>query len=212
MKKKISFTQLILTLTFIVTFLVSNIIATKQIRLPFDIVMTGAIIVFPLTYILSDVFSEVYGYKYSRLTSYCAFAFNVLMVCIFELAIILPSAETFGNQESFELILGSSLKVLIASLTAYLVGDFINDRVFKRLKKDSIRFETRAILSSISGEFVDSLIFIPIVFASVLPVKEIIVMIVIQPVIKVLYEIVILPITKLVVYFVKKLESENLED
>lgn len=211
MKKKISILQLLLTILFTVSFLISNIITSKQIVLPFDITMTSAIVLFPIVYILSDVFSEVYGYEWSRNTRYIAFISNLFMVLIFELCIVLPSAETFTGQEAFIQVLGSTPKVLIASLSAYFVGDFVNDIVFAKMKakhQDIKGFELRAILSSICGEVVDSSIFIPMVFGSILPINVMFTMAVTQVILKVSYEIIILPITKLVVRALSSYESK----
>lgn len=209
-KEKISGLQLILIIIFTVCFLISNIIATKQITLPFGITMTSAIILFPIVYILSDVFSEVYGYKWSRNTRYIAFISNLFMVIIFAIAIKLPSAVTFTSQDAMVSILGNTPKVLFASLIAYFVGDFINDKVFAKMKekhKDTKGFELRAIASSLCGEVVDSLIFLPIIFIGVLPFNIIVTMIITQVILKVSYEILILPLTKLVVK--KSIKYEN---
>lgn len=74
--KKISKLQLILTVFFVCSLLISNVITSKQVLLPFGITMTGAVFIFPITYILSDLFSEVYGYKWSRFTCYLAFFYE----------------------------------------------------------------------------------------------------------------------------------------
>lgn len=209
-KEKVSNLQLILIIIFTICFLISNIITTKQISLPFGITMTSAVILFPIVYILSDVFSEVYGYKWSRNTRYIAFASNLFMVLIFTIVIKLPCASTFTNQEALISILGSTPKVLFASLLAYLVGDFVNDKVFAKLKEkhnDMKGFGFRAIFSSLCGELIDSFIFIPIVFLGTLPIKVILTMIITQALLKVLYEIIVLPLTKLVVKKVKKYEE-----
>lgn len=200
--KKMSTLQAMLTILFTVTFIISNIITTKQIRLPFGITMTAAVIIFPIVYILSDVFSEVYGYEWSRNTRYIAFIANLFMVLIFTAAIHLPSAETYTGQESLVSVLGSTPRVLFASLLAYLVGDFVNDKVFAKMKKkheDIKGFGVRAILSSLLGEICDSAIFLPIVFAGVLPTKVIITMALTQVFLKVAYEVIILPLTRVVV-------------
>ncbi len=199
--KKISIVQAVLTIIFVMVFLISNIVATKQITLPFNITMTAAIVLFPIVYILSDVFSEVYGYEWSSKTRYMAFISNVFMVLVFTLVIYLPSAETFTGQEALIQTLGNTPKVLIASLVAYFVGDLVNDKVFAKMKnkhKDIKGFEVRAILSSLVGEIVDSAIFLPIVFIGVLPVNIIIQMAIVQVILKVSYEILILPLTKFV--------------
>mgnify|MGYP003814849831 CR=1 FL=1 len=103
--KNISFLQLALTLLFVVSLLISNVIASKQVLLPFGIVMTGAVFIFPITYILSDLFSEVYGYRWSRLTCYMGFAANLFMVMVFSLVIITPAPSFWTNQEAFQAVL-----------------------------------------------------------------------------------------------------------
>ena len=211
MTKKISFLQLILTIVFVVSLLISNIITAKQVLLPFNITMTGAVFIFPITYILSDLFSEVYGYKWSRITCYIAFACNLFMVIIFALVINTPAPSYWGNQEAFATVLGSTPRTLIASLLALLLGDLVNDKVFRRMKQNHLNeikgFGFRAILSSLMGELVDSLVFLPIAFLGEMPIETLAVMTVLQVLIKTSYEVVILPITTLVVKKVGKVEN-----
>lgn len=210
-KRNISELQLYLTLLFVVSLLISNIITAKQVLLPFGIVMTGAVFVFPITYILSDLFSEVYGYRWSRITCYLGFAANLFMVLIFSAVIATPAPDYWLNQEAFQTVLGSTPRVLVASLLAFVLGDFVNDRVFRRMKQkypNSIKgFGWRAILSSVCGELVDSLVFLPIAFIGQMPLKTLAIMTVMQVLIKTGYEVVILPITRLVVK--KVLHYEN---
>lgn len=210
--KEISMMQLVLTLLFVVSLLISNIITAKQVLLPFGIVMTGAVFIFPITYILSDLFSEVYGYKWSRITCYLAFAANLFMVLVFSAVIATPAPDYWMNQEAFQTVLGNTPRVLFASLLAFVVGDFVNDRVFKKMKEkhpnDHKGFGLRAILSSLCGELVDSLIFLPIAFIGLMPIQTLAVMTAMQVLIKTGYEIVILPITKLVVKKVSKVERK----
>lgn len=202
-KRNISELQLYLTLLFVVSLLISNIITAKQVLLPFGIVMTGAVFVFPITYILSDLFSEVYGYRWSRITCYLGFAANLFMVLIFSAVIATPAPDYWLNQEAFQTVLGNTPRVLVASLLAFVLGDFVNDRVFKKMKEkypNSIKgFGWRAILSSVCGELVDSLVFLPIAFIGQMPLKTLAVMTVMQVLIKTGYEVIILPITRLVV-------------
>lgn len=210
-KRNISELQLYLTLLFVVSLLISNIITAKQVLLPFGIVMTGAVFVFPITYILSDLFSEVYGYRWSRITCYLGFAANLFMVLIFSAVIATPAPDYWLNQEAFQTVLGNTPRVLVASLLAFVLGDFVNDRVFRKMKEkypNSIKgFGWRAILSSVCGELVDSLVFLPIAFIGQMPLKTLAVMTVMQVLIKTGYEVIILPITRLVVK--KTSEYEN---
>lgn len=207
---KVSFLQLILTATFIVALMVSNIIVGKQIDF-MGIIVPSAVFVFPIIYILSDVFSEVYGYKWSRTTCYLAFCANLFMVIVFTLVILAPYPEYWGNQGAFEVVLGNTPKILLASSLGFIIGDFVNDRVFRALKRkhpDSHeKFGFRAIVSSFFGEVTDSLIFMPIAFIGVLPMEAIIQMFVVQVSFKVLYEIIALPLNKCVVRKVSELEG-----
>lgn len=206
--KRVSIMQMCLTLLFVVCLVISNIITAKQVLLPFGITMTAAVFIFPITYILSDVFSEVYGYKWSRLTCYLAFAANVFAVAVFTLAIKTPAPDYWMNQAAFETVLGSTPRVLGASLLAFLVGDLVNDKVFKKMKEkhpnDHKGFGLRAILSSFLGELADSLIFLPLAFLGEMPLETLAIMMVCQVSIKTGYELVILPVTHMVVKVVSK--------
>lgn len=213
--KNITTMQCVLTVLFVSSLLISNIITAKQVLLPFNITMTGAVFIFPITYILSDVFSEIYGYKWSRITCYMGFAMNLFMVTVFSLVIKSPAPEYWNNQEAFQIVLGNTPKVFGASLLAFIVGDLINDRVFRFFKnkhKDTKGFGFRAILSSIMGELVDSAIFLPIVFINQLPTSVLIQMMITQVSIKVVYEIIILPITYIIVNKLYKYENKEIKN
>ena len=210
MRKTISKTQLILTVLSVTALLVANIVSAKQFLLPFGITMTGAVIVFPITYILSDLFSEVYGYKWSRFTCYLGFAMNIFMVLVFQTAIATPAPDYWMNQEAFQTVLGSTPRILAASLLAFVVGDFVNDRVFRRMKekRDGMDgFAGRAILSSFCGEVVDSAIFIPLAFIGQMPLEALLMMGVTQVCLKVGYEILIIPVTAAITKRVKQMED-----
>lgn len=215
-KYRASFLQVCLTILFVSAMLISNVITSKQIQLPFGITMTGAIVIFPITYILSDVFSEVYGYKWSRVTCYFAFSMNLLMVLVFSFVIKTPAPSYWTNQEAFATVLGSTPRVMGASLLAYVIGDFVNDRVFRKMKAKHSNelkgFGWRAIISSFFGELCDSLVFLPIAFLGQMPLKTLATMTVCQVLIKTGYEIVILPLTTLVVKKANKYEKELREN
>ena len=213
--KKASILQLMLTLLFVVSLVISNIITAKQVLLPFNITMTAAVIIFPITYVLSDLFSEVYGYKWSRFTCYLGFAANLFAVLIFTAAIATPAPDYWMNQEAFEVVLGNTPRVLGASLLAFVIGDLVNDKVFKHFKEkhpnDHKGFGFRAILSSFCGELVDSLIFLPLAFLGQMPVETLATMMVCQVLIKTGYEVIILPVTHQVVKVVSKYEQNLAE-
>ena len=204
--------KLILTVIFIAALLISNVITWRQILLPFWITMTGAMLIFPITYILSDVFSEVYGYRWSRITCYLWFACNLVMSLVFMVVINMEAPEYFENVGAYSIVLGNTWRVLCASLFAYVVWDFVNDKIFQKMKAkhphDNNWFWWRAVLSSLAWEFVDSGIFIPLAFIWTMPGKTLVIMLVTQVILKVLYEIIILPITIYVTEKTQKFEDK----
>lgn len=192
--------------------LISNVIACKTFSIGIG-VLPCAVIVFPITYILSDVFSEVYGYRWSRKSAWISFFMNLFMVLIFQIAIAMPAANNSDLS-----ILGSTPWQLAASLTSYMVGDLMNDKLFRKLKErdGEKRFWLRAMLSSLVGELCDSLIYIPLgmyllpklfLGFEFMTWQQVLVAIVIQALIKTAYECLIVPLTTLVVKYTKKYEK-----
>lgn len=196
--------QLILTIVYVVSLMISNLISSRIFNF-FGFSMTSAVIVFPITYILSDLFSEIYGYKYSRLTCYLAFGANFCACLMFWLVSIFPIfPHTEQVAESFNIILRGTFACSMASFIAFVIGDFANDKVFAKMKKKHAGitnhkgFAVRAILSSIVGEFFDSAIYLPLaflVFNPIMTIKDVIIMIIMQVVLKTGYEAIILPLT-----------------
>lgn len=193
----------------VVALMISNIIATKQFVF-LGITLPTAMLVFPITYITSDVISEVYGYRASRNVAWMGFISNLAMVLVFQAAIVLPFPEYFGAQEAFAMILGNTPRIFAASSLSYMVGDYVNDRVFKAMKaKDNEkRFELRAIISSMVGELFDAGMFIPLAFIGAMPIASMLLMIFWQWFFKIAYELITLPITSYVTRKVKHAEEK----
>ena len=192
---------------FTVCLISSNLFATKVFTV-WKINLPGAVVVFPLSYILNDCISEVYGYRKARLVIWMAFAMNLLVVLLGQLVVWLPGASFWDGAEHFNYMFRMAPRVALASLLAFLVGSNLNALVLSKMKLASggARFGVRAILSSVVGEFADSLIFMPIAFWGT-PAKTLGAMMLAQVSFKVLYEIVILPLTSLVVRKVKAAEG-----
>lgn len=209
--RPISALQIILTILFVGVLMISNIISARLFNF-FGFGMTCAVIVFPITYILSDLFSEVYGYKWSRFTCYLAFGINLLAVGIFYLASCLPAVIP-AQAEAFKSILLGTFACTMASFIAFVVGDFVNDKIFAKMKRNHEGltnhkgFAFRAILSSFAGELVDSCIYLPLaflVFNPIMTFKDVLIMIVLQVTLKTIYEALVLPLT---MYLTKKVSS-----
>jgi uncharacterized integral membrane protein (TIGR00697 family) len=216
--KPISVLQVILTVLFVGALLVSNIISARLFNL-FGFGMTCAVVVFPITYILSDLFSEVYGYKWSRLTCYLGFTINLFAVGVFYLASCLPAVIP-SQEQAFNSILVGTFSCTMASFIAFVVGDFVNDKIFAKMKKqhDGLTnhkgFALRAIISSFAGELIDSCIYLPLaflVFNPIMTVGEVLTMIVLQVTLKTAYEAIILPLTTFLTKKVSSYEYSLLE-
>ena len=204
---------MLMGIAFNVCLIASNLLETKVIDL-LGLTATGGLVVFPISYIINDCVTEVWGYRRARLVIWTGFASNFLMIAFSQLAIALPAAEFWEGEESFNFIFGLAPRIAVASLLAFLVGSFLNAYVMSRMKVAMAgrHFSVRAIASTVAGEVVDSMIFFPIAFAGLIPVGEIMVMIATQAALKSLYEVVILPLTVRVVRWMKRVEGEDAFD
>ena len=197
---------------FCTCLIISNLIASK-VFIVLGITLPAAVIVFPISYIINDCLSEVYGYRRARLVIWMGFLMNFFVVLITQLAILLPGAPFWPNDAAFRTIFGSAPRATIASLMAFMAGSTLNACVLSRMKvlQQGKNFWLRAIVSSLVGECADSLIFIPIMFWA-MGLKAVLTMMVCQVSAKVLYEILILPVTKMVVARVKRHEGIDTYD
>ena len=204
---------MLMGIAFNVCLIASNLLETKVIDL-LGLTATGGLVVFPISYIINDCVTEVWGYRRARLVIWTGFASNFLMIAFSQLAIALPTAEFWEGEESFNFIFGLAPRIAVASLLAFLAGSFLNAYVMSRMKVAMAgrHFSVRAIASTVAGEVVDSMIFFPIAFAGLIPVGEIMVMIATQAALKSLYEVVILPLTVRVVRWMKRVEGEDAFD
>jgi len=193
--------------------LISNIITIKTINI-FGLIFTAGDILFPITYILNDVFTEVYGFKKARFIIWISFFCNLLMVIIFGITIALPVDETFEMQSALVNILGSTPRILFASFISFLIGNFANSIVLSKMKvKTKGKYlALRTITSTLIGEGLDTLLFIPIVFIGTLDLKSIFFLMIDTYILKVLLEVVLTPITYKVVKFIKRKENVDTFD
>lgn len=213
MKSKVSVLFMLTGILFATCLLISNILASKIMMIgPWS--APAGVLIFPLAYIINDVLVEVWGYQKARLIIWAGFGVNVLAVLFFSLGIAVTAAPFWQNQEAFSSVLGSTPRIVAASMMAYLIGSFLNAYVMSKIKvfTKGKRFSIRAILSTLVGEGADSAIFISIAFAGIFPVEAIITMILTQTVIKTVYEIAILPLTIWMVAKVKKVEGIDTYD
>jgi uncharacterized integral membrane protein (TIGR00697 family) len=177
-------------------------------------VLPGAIILFPLVYILGDVITEIYGFKQARLVIWTGLAVNLLMAAVFSLILFLPSPDFFPDNDAFETVLGRAPRVVAASLCAYLAGEFVNSAVLSKIKKMTRGrwLWLRTIISSLLGEGLDSIIFIGLAFGGQVTGAVLMQMTVSQYLIKIGYEILATPVTYAVIKRLKRIEKIDVYD
>ena len=210
---KVSFWFVVVASVFVTCLITANIIAVKLIQIVGFLVPAG-IIVFPLSYLFGDVLTEVYGYAAARRVIWLGFACNLLAVIAIYLAGLAPAAPFWKDQAAYETILGFTPRLLLASFTAYLVGEFTNSFILAKLKiaTKGRWLWTRTIGSTLIGEGLDTLIFISIAFWGIIPANLMLQAILTQWVFKVVYEVVATPFTYLVVGFLKRRENLDTYD
>lgn len=207
---------------FSATLVISNIIAVKLVDL-FGLTLPAAVILFPVTYIFGDVLTEVYGYGRARQAIWIGFGCNLIAVIAIWIAGRLPAASfwTAGVYPSpaeaegaYQAILGFTPRLLFASFTAYLAGEFLNSFVLARLKvaMEGRLLWVRTVSSTLVGEGVDSAIFITLAFVGILPWGAIGGTILSQWFFKSAYEALATPLTYAVVNALKRAESEDFFD
>jgi uncharacterized integral membrane protein (TIGR00697 family) len=197
-----------LVLVFVVVLLVSNLVAQKVCRLgPFTI--SGAELLFPITYIFGDVFTEVYGYQASRRAIWIGFFASALLSAAGAIAVALPADPGWHNQEAFETVFGLIPRFVAASLIAYWVGEFANSYTLARLKllTRGRWLWTRTLGSTIVGQAFDTILVMFISFAGQVSRPTMIRLILSSYLIKVVYEGLATPLTYGWVAWLKRREG-----
>jgi len=198
---------------FITCLITANITAVKLISV-FGLVMPAAIIIFPISYILGDVFTEVYGYRQARKVIWLGFFCNLFLVVVVYIGLVIPAASFWDGQASYERILGYTPRILASSFLAYLTGEFSNSFVLAKIKIATRGkwLWVRTITSTLIGQGLDSLIFITLSFVGTMPAEALLLAILTQWIVKSLYEAIVTPITYKVVNFLKIHEGLDVFD
>jgi uncharacterized integral membrane protein (TIGR00697 family) len=204
---------LLVAALFVTCLIVSNIIAVKLIDVA-GFILPAAIIIFPVSYILGDVLTEVYGYARARQVIWLGFLCNLVAVIAIALGGLLPAAGFWGGQEAYDAILGTVPRILAASFVAYLIGELVNAWVLARLKvaMEGRHLWVRTIGSTLVGQLLDSAIFITVAFAGVMPVEIMIGAVITQWLVKSAYEALATPLTYAAVGFLKRVDDVDVYD
>jgi queuosine precursor transporter len=202
-----------LTTAFVVVLLVSNLLAQKLIRVG-PLTTSGAVVLFPITYIFGDVFTEVYGYAASRRAIWLGFFGTGLLYAVSAIVLKLPADPAWHNGPAFAVVFGFLPRILIASLVAYWVGEFANSYTMARLKlaTGGRMLWTRTVGSTIVGQAVDTVLVVTLTFGGTVPNSTLLRAILAGYGLKVGYEVIATPLTYLVVNFLKRAEHSDAFD
>ena len=183
--------------------MIQNILAVKSIDISVFTVTTG-ILISPLLFIIQDISSEILGYKQTRNMILLSFLMNIIGVILFQLAILIPASRVWENQQAFETVLGTTVRITAASFIAYISGSLLNTKIMVELKKRRERtLFVRAVTSTLFGQFVDNAIFAFGAFLFVMPVPALLSMVAGGTLFEVIYEIIFYPLTKKIIKYLK---------
>jgi uncharacterized integral membrane protein (TIGR00697 family) len=205
---------------YVCVLLCSNLIGpAKETSIEVPIIGTvtflAGVLFFPISYIFGDILTEVYGYGRDRRVvwaGFAALAFASLMAAV--VVHLPPSAASRANQPAVEAIFGNTPRIVVASITAFLCGTFVNSYVLAKMKiwTDGRWLWTRIVGSTVCGELVDSVIFYYVAFVGLKPQSQLIALMFTQYTLKSGWEIVAAPLTYRIVAFLKKAENEDYYD
>lgn len=202
-----------LAMIFVATLIISNTIAVKIANIgPFNV--AAGIVCFPITYIFADVLVECYGYARTRIVIWTGLACLVVMALFYYLSVVLPPAVFWQGQDAWSQFFSMAPRIVLASLVAYLAGEFVNAVVMSKVKlwTHGRYLWVRTISSTIVGEGVDSVIFALVAFAGIFETSALLSIMMSGFVLKVGYEVLATPLTYIVVGWVKRAEGVDFFD
>jgi len=204
---------LYIAVAFVAVLLISNTVAVKVFQFG-SIILTGAAMIFPISYIFGDILTEVYGYAASRKIIWSGMAAMIFMAVCYYLVQLLPPAVFWPGQGAYEAILGVVPRIVLGSMFGYFAGEFANSYVLSKIKirMKGRRLWVRTISSTIVGELVDTALFVSIAFYGAIPAASMLAAIVSGYLAKVLIEVVFTPVTYYIVKKLKQLEGIDAYD
>jgi uncharacterized integral membrane protein (TIGR00697 family) len=198
---------------FVAVLLISNVVGGK-LCLIWGFEIGGANLLFPVTYIFGDVFTEVYGYAASRRAIWLGFICSGLLSVMGMIMVALPPHPQWHNQEAYATVFGFVPRMVLASLIAYWCGEFSNSFTMARMKvfTRGKHLWARTIGSTVVGQLVDTAVFLTLAFGETLGLKSLVTLVVTSYSFKVIYEILATPLTYWVVNTLKRLEGVDTYD
>ena len=204
---------------FVAILLLSNLIGAAKVA-TLDLPLIGAftfgagVLFFPLSYVIGDVLTEVYGYARARRVVWAGVVGMIFMSFMSWVVVTLPAADGWGGQDAYLAVFGQTPRIVVASLIAFWAGELVNAYIMARMKvwTKGKHLWTRTIGSTVFGQGVDSLIFYPVAFLGVWPTELVLTIMFSNFLLKVIWEAVLTPVTYKVVAFLKAREHEDFYD
>ena len=179
--------------------------------------LSGATLIWPLTFVFNDIFSEVYGYDRSRRIIWTGMAVQLLAAIAYWLVDVVPAASFWHQQAAYSTILGQAPRIVAACLICYFCGEYVNSVTISKMKyfqkgKRGLAQATRFMVSTALGEFVDTVIFFPLAFLGVVPTADLFHTMICIYFAKLVYELISLPVSTRIANYVKRVEGLDVID
>ena len=199
---------------FVAILLLSNVIGAAKLSSVAGFTFGAGILFFPLSYVIGDVLTEVYGYARARRVIWAGLAALVFMAFMSWAVVSIPPAASWNGQAAYEQVFGQVPRIVLASITAFWVGEFVNSYVLAKMKlwTQGKALWTRTIGSTVVGQAADSALFYPIAFLGVWETRDVLAVMVTNWALKVAWEALLTPFTYAVVGFLKRREGLEVFD
>jgi len=199
---------------FVAILLLSNLIGASKLATVHGYTFGAGILFFPVSYVLGDVLTEVYGYANARRCVWTGFAALLFMAFMSYVVVAMPPADGWTGQAAYESVFGNTWRIVLASVIAFWAGEFVNSFVLAKMKiwTGGTKLWTRTIGSTVFGQAVDSAIFYPIAFLGTWTNAQVLTVMVTNWLLKVVWEVVLTPVTYAVVGFLKQREGVEVFD
>ena len=199
---------------FVAILLLSNLIGASKLASVGGYTFGAGILFFPLSYVIGDVLTEVYGYANARRCVWTGFAALIFMAFMSYVVVAMPAATGWNGQAAYESVFGSTWRIVAASVLAFWAGEFVNSFVLARLKvwTEGRHLWARTIGSTVFGQGIDSLIFYPVAFLGTWSNAQVLTVMVTNWLLKVLWEALLTPVTYAVVGWFKSREGVDVFD
>ncbi|EJL22427.1 queuosine precursor transporter [Novosphingobium sp. AP12] len=199
---------------FVAILLLSNLIGASKLASLGGVTFGAGILFFPVSYVIGDVLTEVYGYANARRCVWAGFFALVFMAFMSFIVVAMPPADGWDGQSAYEAVFGSTWRIVLASVTAFWAGEFVNSFVMAKMKllTGGKHLWTRTIGSTVFGQAIDSALFYPIAFLGTWTTGQVLTVMVTNWGMKVLWEAVLTPVTYVVVGWLKRREGVEVFD